>query len=270
MPARGLPHGSSSRRHAPLSGARWGQAVPGGRLLQGSRQSCRQCVLHALPPARAARRCAGRCIATAWRGPGAPSHGWDQGVGARTLTGGGGWRVRGSPQASNRSNVQDVYNREPVPCEDELNQRHRTTAPALSLRHCTTIGCSLGSQYLRLEVSRQCLRHCASPRGDTCILPWPHRLPRDSHFSGHEAGLPHGVGGACACVAQDHIAAWTPWNCPMPRCVHQQSHPRRVDPDSIHPDRSATGAVWYIDLRHGMLTRLCCEVTRGIHVAWTG
>jgi Zn ribbon nucleic-acid-binding protein len=98
----------------------------------------------------------------------------------------------------------------------------------------------------------------------------PHRLPRDSHFSGHEAGLPHGVGGACACVAQDHIAAWTPWNCPMPRCVHQQSHPRRVDPDSIHPDRSATGAVWYIDLRHGMLTRLCCEVTRGIHVAWTG
>jgi hypothetical protein len=41
---------------------------------------------HVMSPARAARRCAGRCIATVWRGPGASSHGWDQGVRAKTST----------------------------------------------------------------------------------------------------------------------------------------------------------------------------------------
>ena len=49
-------------------------------LLQASRSSSRQCVLQAMSPARAARRCVGRCTATAWRGPGAPSHGWDRGA----------------------------------------------------------------------------------------------------------------------------------------------------------------------------------------------
>jgi hypothetical protein len=40
------------------------------------------------------RRCVGRCTATAWRGPGAPSHGWDRGVGAR-LHRRRWWSVRG-------------------------------------------------------------------------------------------------------------------------------------------------------------------------------
>jgi hypothetical protein len=80
LPGRGLPQGSS-RRHTPLRGA-WGrQALPEGGLLQASRSSSRQCVLQAMYPARAARRCVGRYIATAWRGPAAPSHGW---VRART------------------------------------------------------------------------------------------------------------------------------------------------------------------------------------------
>jgi hypothetical protein len=57
------------------------QAHGGGRRcqqeFQGSRSTSQQCVLQAMPPARAARRCVGQCTATAWRGPGAPSHGWD-------------------------------------------------------------------------------------------------------------------------------------------------------------------------------------------------
>jgi hypothetical protein len=52
-----------------------GQALPARGLLQASRSSSRQCVLQALSPAPAARRCVGQCTATAWRGPGAPSHG---------------------------------------------------------------------------------------------------------------------------------------------------------------------------------------------------
>jgi hypothetical protein len=88
VPARGLPQVSSNRRHATLPSAWWRQALPEGGLLQGSRSSSRQCVLHAMSPARAARRCVGRCTATAWRGPGAPSHGWDPG--ARTPPAAGG------------------------------------------------------------------------------------------------------------------------------------------------------------------------------------
>jgi hypothetical protein len=88
VPARGLPQVSSNRRHATLPSAWWRQALPEGGLLQGSRSSSRQCVLHAMSPARAARRCVGRCTATAWRGPGAPSHGWDRG--ARTPPAAGG------------------------------------------------------------------------------------------------------------------------------------------------------------------------------------
>jgi hypothetical protein len=85
LPARGLPQGSCWRWHTALRLA-WGrQALPAGGLHQGSRSSSRQCVLHAMSPARAARRCVGRCIATAWRGPGAPSHGWDR---APTAAGG--------------------------------------------------------------------------------------------------------------------------------------------------------------------------------------
>jgi hypothetical protein len=74
------------------------KAHGGGRRCQqecqGSRSSSRQCVLQAMSPARAARRCVGRCTATAWRGP---SHGWDRGVSECNT--GGGWRVRGHPQA---------------------------------------------------------------------------------------------------------------------------------------------------------------------------
>jgi hypothetical protein len=73
LPARRLPHCCSRRRHATLPGAWRRQAVPPGGLLQGSRS--RQSVLQAMSPARAARRCVGRCIATAWRGPVIPSHG---------------------------------------------------------------------------------------------------------------------------------------------------------------------------------------------------
>jgi hypothetical protein len=87
LSAPGLPQGGSDRRHASLHGAWRGQALPEGGLHQGSRSSSRQCVLQAMPPARAARRCAGRCIATVWRGPGALNHGWDRGARARTSTG---------------------------------------------------------------------------------------------------------------------------------------------------------------------------------------
>jgi hypothetical protein len=112
LPAPGLPQGCCWRRHAPLHRA-WGrQALPARGLPQDSRSSSRQCVLHAMSPARAARQCTRRCIATPWRGPGAPSHGWDRGVRASS-TSGGGWRVRGHPQASDRSKViklaGDVY-----------------------------------------------------------------------------------------------------------------------------------------------------------------
>jgi hypothetical protein len=81
-----------SRRHGALHRARRGQAVPDGRLHQG-----------AVSPARAARRCVGRCSATASQVPGARA------TGGETSTGGG-WRVRGHPRASDRSDVQDVYN----------------------------------------------------------------------------------------------------------------------------------------------------------------
>jgi hypothetical protein len=84
VPALGLRQGRSRRRHATLHPA-WGrQALPAGGLYQDSLKSSRQCVLHAMSPARAARRCVGRYTITAWRGPGAPSHGWDRGADAIT------------------------------------------------------------------------------------------------------------------------------------------------------------------------------------------
>jgi hypothetical protein len=88
VPAQGLPQGSCFRRHAALYHAWRQQAVPEGGLHQVSRSSSRQRVLHAVSPARAARRCVGRCIATTWRGPGAPSHGWDRGARAPPVAGG--------------------------------------------------------------------------------------------------------------------------------------------------------------------------------------
>jgi hypothetical protein len=109
VPEGRVPQGSCYRRHTSLPGAWRRQALQARGLLQGSRSSSWQCVLQAVSPARAARRCVGRCTAIAWRGPGAPSHGWDRGARARYSTGGGGWRVRGHPQASNRSDVQDVH-----------------------------------------------------------------------------------------------------------------------------------------------------------------
>ena len=118
------------------------QAVPERGLHQARRQSSRQCVLQAVSPARAARR----CVAIAWRGPAAPSHGWDRGRSCESSTGGG-WRVRGHSQASNRSDVQHVYNvqHEPVACEEA----HATSAPP---QHSTP--------SLRVELSRY--RHPAT------------------------------------------------------------------------------------------------------------
>jgi hypothetical protein len=84
MPARGLPQRGCWRRHVPLQGAWWRQTLPAGGLHQASRLRSWQCVLQAMPPARTARRCAGQCLAAVWRGPGAPSHGWDRGARART------------------------------------------------------------------------------------------------------------------------------------------------------------------------------------------
>jgi hypothetical protein len=87
--SRGRLHQGSPRRHTALQKAWWGQAMPacglltwGGRrhgllrhawgrqalpargLPQGSRSSSQQCVLQAMSPARAARR----CTVAAWRG----------------------------------------------------------------------------------------------------------------------------------------------------------------------------------------------------------
>jgi hypothetical protein len=56
------PDDKVNATHATLPGAWRRQAVPAGGLLQASRSRSRQCVLHAMSPAR---RCAGRCIATA-------------------------------------------------------------------------------------------------------------------------------------------------------------------------------------------------------------
>ena len=106
LSARGLPQGSSRRRHAALYRA-WGrQAVPAGGLLQVSRSSCRQCVLHALPPARAARRCTRRCICSnSVTRPRRPKPRVGSRSSRENSTGGGGWRVRGSPHPSERSDV---------------------------------------------------------------------------------------------------------------------------------------------------------------------
>jgi hypothetical protein len=90
-------------------GTQYCKAHGGGRRCQ--QQGCSKSVarapssvcLHAVSPARAARRCVGRCSATASQVPGARA------TGGETSTGGG-WRVRGHPRASDRSDVQDVYN----------------------------------------------------------------------------------------------------------------------------------------------------------------
>jgi hypothetical protein len=75
------------------------QARGGGRRCQ--HEGCSKHVAKApgsvycaMSPARAARRCVGRCTATAWRGP---SHGRDQGVGARAPPAVAGGETRSMP-----------------------------------------------------------------------------------------------------------------------------------------------------------------------------
>jgi hypothetical protein len=83
-----------------------------GGLLQGSRSSSRQCVLHGLSPARAARpmhRTMQRYSVTRRR-PKAR-------VGS-TRPAAGGECVATHRLVTAASDVQDVYNREPVACEE--------------------------------------------------------------------------------------------------------------------------------------------------------
>ena len=63
LPARGVLQVFTWRRHTSLQLPWWGHEMPARGLHQGSRSSSRQCVLHAMPQARAAPRCVGRCVA---------------------------------------------------------------------------------------------------------------------------------------------------------------------------------------------------------------
>ena len=163
VPARGLPQGCCYRRHAALPGAwRW-QALPARGLLQGSRSSSRQCVLHAMPPARAARR----CTVTAWRGPGAPR------VGSRSwCSTGGGWRVRGRPRLA--TDVQDArYNNiEP----SRVRMRSLSGTPlAMELsrrRHPATVIESHSNPHLQPTHTRTPV---CSPFPSWCVCAAPHR-----------------------------------------------------------------------------------------------
>jgi hypothetical protein len=104
LPARGLHQGGSRRRHASLQGAWRRRALPSGGLLQTSRSSSRQCVLQTLSTGCAARRCDGgrtRSSSLVMRRRLKPRFG-SRATCEDSRRAGGRWRVRRSPQASER------------------------------------------------------------------------------------------------------------------------------------------------------------------------
>jgi hypothetical protein len=119
LPEGRVPQGSCYRRHTTLYRA-WGrQALPAAGLHQDSRSSSRQCVLHAMSPARAARRCVGRCTATAWRGQGPPATGGIEEFVRDTPPAAAGGECGATHRLATVVVCKCIQHSEPVACEEQ-------------------------------------------------------------------------------------------------------------------------------------------------------